>query len=141
MSKYTFSGSYAVQCRTAGPWQRRSRRSRERAAAAAQDRPITPSNLLRGPTKCSWMLVADGRGISVVVQGHKFGTPEDHDLRLGREHKADRRFQGRGPRETGPKPLLDQSKERISAPFGSRLDGNSTSLGILRQHTCLPGHG
>jgi hypothetical protein len=65
----------------------------ERFKILPQLRPILP----RWPTKCSRMLAPDSRGVGVVVQSHKVRTPEQHDLRLCRQHKADGGLEVRRP--------------------------------------------
>jgi hypothetical protein len=60
-------------------------------------------------------------------------TPQLQFRSLSREHEADRCFQGRWPRRDRPKPLLDQSSERMSAPI-SPPDGNSCSMLMAELH-------
>lgn len=65
----------------------------ERFKIFPQLRPI----LAPRSTKCCRMLTTDGRRLGVVVYGYEVWTPEQYDLRLGRQHKADCGFEVRRP--------------------------------------------
>jgi hypothetical protein len=92
-------------------------RQQQRFEIVPKLRPI----FARRPAKSARMLVADRRGVGIVIQRNEFRTPEQHDLRVRRQHHGRGGLQRRRPpfrwsqRRAPPVMRIDEGSE-IAAP-------------------------
>ena len=72
---------------------------------------LTPA-ILSSLSQGLWMLVAEDRGVGVVVDQDKIATPPDYNWKRGTKTRADGHSQAQGP-------LLGRSKWRLRPIIGA----------------------